>query len=454
MSTVDGSILNVALPTIMGDLSASLPAIQWVVIAYLLTVIIFLMSFGRLADIRGLMTINTVGLALFTGGSLLCAFSANVASLIIFRGIQGLGASMIMACSPAILTTVFPPAELGRIMGLLGTVVGVGLTSGPGLGGLILSYFSWRAIFYVNIPIGIVGILFSWKFVPRQPGDTLAPDFDLVGAALMALALAGFLLTMSMGGRWGWYNYKTLVSLGAALLFCPLFIHWERRNAAPVVDLSLFRVRTFRLGIAAAVCLFMAHFISFFLMPFYLTKVLTRPIERVGLLLMVAPLTSMMISPLAGTLSDRIGARYLTTLGMIVTAGGLLLAAPFTDLTRDSEVALSMAIIGLGAALFQPPNTSSIMKAVPLQRLGIASGLVAAARNLGMIIGISLAGALFTLGFGSSGVSENLVDFQPDKLPLFLAGWKTAFLSGVGIALVGAFLTFFRKRVYPKEISS
>jgi MFS family permease len=155
----------------------------------------------------------------------------------------------------------------------------------------------------------------------------------------------------------------------------------------------------------------------------------------------------MVISPISGWVSDKVGARLLTTAGMMVTSVGLLLASWFTDLTGDSEVALCMALMGMGAALFQPPNTSSIMRAVPSHRLGVASGLVAAARNLGMVIGISLAGALFSLGFSPSGANGNFTNYQADMLPAFLAGWKTAFLSGVGVAAVGAVLTFLREEV-------
>jgi MFS family permease len=201
------------------------------------------------------------------------------------------------------------------------------------------------------------------------------------------------------------------------------------------------------MGLSAAVCLFISQFISFFLMPFFLTKVLGRAVDRVGLLLMVAPLTSMVISPISGWVSDKVGARLLTTAGMMVTSVGLFLASWFTDLTGDSEVALFMVIMGMGAALFQPPNTSSIMRAVPSHRLGVASGLVAAARNLGMITGISLAGALFSLGFSPSGAKRNLANFQSDMVPAFLAGWKTAFLFGAAVAAVGVVLTFLREEV-------
>jgi EmrB/QacA subfamily drug resistance transporter len=447
MATVDGSILNVALPTIMNELSASLPAIQWIVIAYLLAIITLLLSFGRLADIKGLMAINTTGLGLFTAGSLLCSLSRQVESLIFFRGLQGLGASMLMACGPAILTRVFPPAELGRAMGLIGTVVGVGLTSGPGLAGLVLTHFSWRAIFYINIPLGFLGMLLSWKFIPRRPADTVKPNFDFVGAVLMALALAGFLLAGSMGGRWGWVDLKTLSGFGAALVFCPLFILWEHGNASPMIDLALFKVRSFRLGLSAAVCLFVSYFIAFFLLPFYLTKVLNCPVHQVGLLLMVAPAVSMVVAPISGWLSDKIGPRWLTTLGLAVVTGALVLASRFTDVTGNWEVARCMGLMGLGASLFQAPNTSSIMRTVPPYRLGVASGLVATSRNLGMVTGVFLAGALFSLGFGDANASANLADFRLEMLPLFLAGWKTAFLSGAGVAALGAVLTFLREKV-------
>jgi EmrB/QacA subfamily drug resistance transporter len=447
MSTMDGSILNVALPTIMDDFSAPLPAVQWVVMAYLIVIVALLMSFGRLADIRGLMTINTVGLALFTGGSLLCALSPGVGSLIAFRGIQGLGASMIMACGPAILTRVFPSTELGKAMGLIGTVVGVGLTSGPGIGGLILSYYSWRVIFFINVPFGLASVFLSRKFIPSEPSDTAESSFDFLGALLMALTLTGFLLAVSLGDEWGWSEPETLLNIGLVLTFGPLFILWESRISSPVVDLSLFRVRVFRMGSIAAVCLFVSQFISFFLMPFYLTKVLKRPIETVGLLLMVAPLTSMVVSPVSGWVSDKMGARLLTTAGMALTSAALLIASGFTDGTGDLGVAGCLMIMGMGGALFQPPNTSSIMRAIPEPRLGVASGLVAAARNLGMVIGVSLAGALFSLGFNPTGGSKNLANYQSDMLPAFLTGWKIAFFSGAAIAITGAVITFFREKL-------
>jgi MFS family permease len=284
----------------------------------------------------------------------------------------------------------------------------------------------------------------SWKFIPRRPVDTVEPNFDFGGALFMALALSGFLLAGSMGGRWGWADLKTLLSLGVTLVFTPLFILWEQGTSAPVLDLSLFRVRTLRMGLLAAICLFVAYFIAFFLLPFYLTKVLVYPVHKVGLLLMVAPTVSMVVAPISGWLSDRIGSRLLTTAGLVVVSAGLLRASNFTDITRASEVALCMAIMGLGAALFQPPNTSSIMRSVPSHRLGVTSGLVAASRSLGMVTGVSLAGALFSLGFGTGHASGSLADFKPEMLPLFLAGWKTAFLSAAVVAALGAVLTFLR----------
>jgi len=181
-------------------------------------------------------------------------------------------------------------------------------------------------------------------------------------------------------------------------------------------------------------------------MPFYLTKVLACPVGQVGMLLMVAPLVSMVVAPISGWLSDRIGPRFLTTAGLAVVAGALLQASRFTDVTRIPEIALCMGTMGLGAALFQPPNTSSVMRAVPLTRLGVASGLVAMSRSLGMVTGVSLAGVLFSLGFGTADVSGELADFKPEMLPLFLSGWKTALLCAGVVAALGAVLTFLRDK--------
>lgn len=446
MSTLDGSMVNIALPKIMGEFNVPLTMVEWVVVLYLLTITASLLTFGRLADIFGLMPVNTIGLVAFTLASALCGLAKSSGQLILFRGFQGLGASMIMACGPAIVTAAFPEKERGRAMGFIGTVVAVGLTAGPGVGGLIMSQLTWRAIFYINIPLGALGAVISYRVLGAQEHRGRRVEFDWAGGALAALWLTCLLLGIERGSTHGWSGALPVSLLAASLAAFLLFVKVESGHRAPLVDPGLFKMRIFRHGIVGAVLLFVCHFTAFFLVPFHLVKVMALPIARVGLIMTASPLVHMVVSPLAGWVYDKIGSRIPTTVGMLVSGTALLLLSKTGPHTTQLSIALKLALLGMGAAMFQPANTTAVMNSVPGERLGTASGIVAAARNLGMVLGVSAAATLFDMGYSLVAKGGGLQDFHPELMDAFTAGWKSAFVFAAGLSVVGAVIAALRGR--------
>lgn len=341
MATLDGNIVNVALPTLGAELSAHVDALQWIVNAYLLAITVTLIVMGRLGDRLGHRAVYTGGLVVFTVGSALCGVAPGLGALVASRVLQALGASAMMAIGPAIVTASFPAHMRGRALGSIGTVVAVGLTLGPPIGGLILSHLSWRWIFYVNLPVGLVGAFWSLRVLSRG------------------------------GGAGG-----------------------------PLVDLSIFRIPAFTFGLVAGFLSYAAMFSQTFLTPFLLDRVHGLPAGRLGLVLASVPIALSVSSPFAGWLSDRFGARALPSLAMLLLAGGLLslsLAGPHTPVLG---VAVRLFVAGTGMGLFQAPNNATVMSALPRERLGSGGGLLATARNAGMAAGVATAGTLFALRAG------------------------------------------------------
>ena len=400
MATLDSSIVNVALPTLARTFHAGVTQIEWVALAYVLTITALLLPFGRLGDALGRRRVFLTGLALFTLGSLACAFAVSAATLIAARVAQGVGASMVSANSVALITAAFPPTQRGRALGMVGATVGLGLTIGPPLGGLLLSRFGWASIFLVNLPIGLFGLLYARAELPADAPAGPRPAFDFAGA-ICALAFLVFLtLFLSRGATWGFRAPATLAcGLGAPLALAA-FVLAERRAREPLVDLSFFGDASFRVPMLALLASFVALFAAVFLVPFYLERIAGLTPDRVGRVLVVIPLLLLAVSPASGALSDRLGTRVLAVTGLATTSAGLFLLGFLLGGAGDRPVsALAIAggllVVGLGQGLFQPPNSSTAMGSVPPARLGLAAGLLATMRNLGTLFGIGLAAAVY-----------------------------------------------------------
>lgn len=396
MSALDGSVVNIVLPVMSRDFDIDVAAIQWVVTIYLLVVSGLLLSFGRLGDLRGHRTLYTSGFVVFVLGSALCGFAPTALTLIGFRALQALGAALLFANSPAILVKSFPVAQRGRVLGLRATMTYLGQATGPFVGGWLAGQFSWRAVFYINVPVGILALLLSLRVIPHDHAVQRRERFDLAGALTFLVALVALLLGLNRGSAWGWTSPPILALLAGAVVASAAFIAVERRVANPMLDLALFRRRRFSAAAASSVLYFLCVYSILFLMPFYLIQGRDLGPAQAGLLLTVQPLIMILVAPLSGTLSDRLGSRLPAALGMAVLGGGLFLLSRLGPQSSVGDVVAGLAIAGLGSALFISPNNSALMGAAPRQQQGVAASILALARNLGMVLGIAFSGAVFT----------------------------------------------------------
>ena len=445
MSTLDSSIVNIALPTIMADFGVALSTIEWVVMVYLLTVSALLLSFGRLSDIKGRRWVYSRGLIVFSAGSFFCAFAQSALWLITTRAFQGIGAAMIMSCTPALVVDTFPASERGRALGMVGTIVASGLTAGPPLGGALIHLFSWRVIFFINVPIGIVTAVLISRLLRGSHADlTVKEPFDWSGAALLTLSLACFLLALSHGYSWGYISPRTLFLVGISLMAAAGFIRIETRTPHPIVQPSLFSIRLFTLPILSGVALFIALFTVVFLMPFYLIHPCGYPVNKVGLFMVVPFIFLFFVSPISGSIYDRLGSRMLCTVGMTILAVALFSVSTLNCEQSGFSIVWRLALVGLGTAIFLPPNSSAAMTAVPARRRGIAAGTVAAARNLGMVMGVALAGAIFNTYFHILSGGLSLKVYRPELSPIFMSSFRYGVAAGGVVAVIGAILAFFR----------
>lgn len=430
MSALDGSVVNTTLPVITRDFRSEVATMEWVVTVYLLVVSGLLLSFGRLGDLRGHKPVYLTGFTIFIVSSAMCGLAQSPLMLIGSRAIQALGAAMLFANSPAILTKNFPASERGRALGLQGTMTYLGLTVGPSLGGWLTEQFSWRAVFYINVPVGLLALFLSWRFIPKDVPAERAEKFDRAGAAAFMAGLIALLLGLNQGASWGWTSPAIIGLLIGAVLLLGAFIAIERRVANPMLDLSLFRSRTFSASTASAILNYVCVYTILFLLPFYLIQGRSLSPSQTGLILTTQPILMAIVAPISGQLSDRMGARTLGMIGMAVLAVGLWLLSRLTPQSPLSDVTLALAVAGLGTGTFIAPNSSALMGAAPRHRQGIAAGVLASARNVGMVLGVGLAGAVFTT---MQAQSASVVDAV-----------TASFAVAVGLAVLGIFTSAVR----------
>jgi EmrB/QacA subfamily drug resistance transporter len=370
-----------------------------------------LLSFGRLGDLRGNKTVYVWGFLIFVLGSAFSGLSPAPGLLIASRAFQALGATMLFANSPAILTKTFPAEQRGQALGLQGTMTYLGLTTGPFLGGWLAQTFSWHAAFFINVPIGLFAVWLSWRVIPRDSTSGKQEQFDIPGAVVFMAGLMALLLGLNQGDYWGWTSPPTLALIFGAIFTLAVFVWIERRSKTPMLDLSLFRSRVFNMSTLSPILNYLCVYSILFLMPFYLIQGRSLGAAQAGLILTAQPLIMALMAPVAGTLSDRVGSQIPTTAGMLILAGGLYFLSSLTEASPFAHVVLGLAISGLGVGLFVAPNNSALMGAAPRSRQGIAAGVLALARNVGMVLGIGLTGAIFTtfLNRGDPHAAETLV---------------------------------------------
>jgi len=387
MSTLDASVVNISLPTIVQSLNTNLKAVAWVVTAYLIIITGCLLLMGRLSDLFGQRRVYLIGFLIFTIGSALCGFSPTIHFLIGSRMIQGLGASALMAIGPAIITTAFPEEDRGKALGIIGSIVSVGFITGPLLGGFLVEHLGWRSIFFVNLPVGIIGTYLS-SIILERSGPAGKVQLDLRGAFLLFFFITSLLLYLNrMGLPWLFISVFCFGSL--------IFI--EHRSSFPLVDLHIFRRRPFIFSVGTSLLSFWMNGAHNFVLPFFLQNILQYPPSKVGMLIFPIALTVMVIAPLGGRFSDRFGARIPATIGLILTS---LTIFSFTFLEGSGSeypILLRQVVLGIGIGLFNPANNSAIIGSLPKEKVGLASSFLALSRNLGIVIGVAFAELVISL---------------------------------------------------------
>lgn len=444
MSTLDAGIVNTALPTIGGGFGAGVSQVQWVVAGYFLVISCLLPLFGRMGDMYGRRRMVQLGFFLFAAASAGCGAAPSLWALIAARLAQGVGAAMLMANGPGIIMTAFPGPTRGRALGLVGLTVGLGSLAGPGLGGVLIQAMGWRSVFYLTVPVALLGLLMARRNLPRQ--ERLREEsLDLAGAALFALGMVGLLMAVTRGHEWGWTSAAVLCGLGVALGALAGFAAWERRCPHPMLDLSLFRVWPFLSGNVAAFLAFMAMFTNAILLPFYLHDMLGLTPGAMGLALAVLPLAMAFSAPVSGYLSERMNFATLTSAGLFIMGCGLAqlaLLAPDSALWR---VYLGQVTVGLGAGVFMSPNNNSVLSSAPMDKLGLVGGVLALVRNVGMVCGIAVAITVF------EGCQGRSMAAGADARSAFMAGFRAALITGATLAAAAAGLSLLRRRLFAKR---
>ena len=428
MSALDGSVVNTLLPILSHALNTSVAGIEWVTTVYLLVISALLLSVGRAGDLFGHKRIYLFGFVLFVIGSALCGTARSSAVLIAFRVIQALGAAMLMGTGPAILTRSFPANERGKALGALGTFTYLGLTAGPSLGGWLATAFSWRVVFYINVPIGIVAILLGLRTVPEDRVAQQTERFDFVGAALFTSGLTALLVALNQGHSWGWGSPAILALIAASVVVLGAFIRFERRRKSPMLDLSLFGNRVFSASSVSALLNYACVYALLFVLPFLLVQGRGLDAQHAGLVLTAQPVVMAVVAPFSGSISDRIGTRWPAIIGMLTLVVGLLLVALFVGRGSLWAIAGGLAVVGFGIGTFVSPNNSALMGSAPKNRQGIASGVLATSRNVGMVLGVGIAGAVFT----------TVVAQASSPTAAIIDGVRASLLVSAGLALLGA----------------
>lgn len=440
MAALDASIVNVALPS-LGLYYHAGSTVGWVLISYLLTLATLLTLFGRVADMIGRKPLYTLGFLVFIIGSAACGAAFSMTMLIIARVFQAAGAAMLQANSVAIITAAVPKNMRGRAIGFQGSAQAIGLSVGPAVGGALIGLFGWRAIFYVNVPVGILGTLAGAMILPKDRMAKQSAVFDWVGTALFSPILVALMLALEEGNSWGWGSAKVLGSFALAIILAVLFVLWERHAKAPLIDMRLFKIPVFTLGNFTGLLSYLVMFGVLVLMPYFFERVSGYPSALVGLVMTPVPLGMTVAAPTAGRMADRYGPRMLTTVGMGMAALGSFLVAISVGIHSNVLLLiLELLIIGVGLGVFTPPNNSSVMGSLPSAQLGVGGGILNMARSLGMAMGTAvsltiLAALLAARGASLSGGGPRSAWIPPLHDTLFVL---------CGLSILAALLSFMR----------
>ena len=432
LSSLNTSITNTVLPVIQRAIHLTLSQSEWIVLIYLLFLTLFLLPVGRLSDIFGHRFIFLFGFALFICSALLCGLSGNFLNLLWGRAILAIAGSMILSVGPALLSTTFPPEQRGRVLGLQAIMTYIGLSLGPVLGGWLTQWWGWPLIFFLTIPFGLIGLGLGIWSIPKAVSKERKP-FDLKGFFFYIVGMTACTLLLNLNVIKGHRSFIITLLVVCLLISIWGFVHVERKEQEPMLDLWLFRMRNIGFGTLGATLNYLCFFLTLFLLPFYFDHVLHFSASAVGMFMAITPLIMTVSAPIAGALSDRMGPRLLTTSGMIFSTLGLILFGLMVKVPSQSVtyilLILGLIFSGLGTGTFAAPNNSAILGAAPRAKQGVASGILATFRYIGMMAGITIGGSLF----------DSLLGYLSTKG----LGAKSAFLDAfLSVMLVGAMFGF------------
>jgi EmrB/QacA subfamily drug resistance transporter len=448
MAPFDGSIVTIAIPSIASSIGLGLEAAVWIPLAYLLLLTILLINVGRLADLKGRKRFYTIGFIIFTLGSLLCGASNSDLELVIFRGVQGTGAAFILANSTAIVTDAFPRWERGKALGINTMAVYVGLTAGPVIGGVLVHNYGWRSIFYVNVPIGIIVIILTMLKL-KETRRSMSEGFDLAGATTLSIALASLLVVLTLGGFYGWVSAPIIGLLIVGGVTFVVFLLVETKLVRyPTLDVSLFiRNRLFGAANTTAFLSYVAVTGVTLTISIYLQSIQGLDPQMAGIYIIAQSTPMFLLSPLSGWLSDRLGSRVLSSLGMLLISLGLYFCSSLNVESSALDVMLRLILIGTGFGLFSSPNTSAVMGSVKQTKLGVAAGTLGTMRFMGQSIGLAL---IVTVMAASLPPKDMLAVFaglsMQNNLAVneFVHGMRNLFLIASAISALGTLTSMVR----------
>ena len=449
-SVVDHGSVSVALPTIAQKFQTDLPTIQWVVIIYALTIAALLLPMGRLSDLIGRKKVYIAGMAVLAVGAVLAGLSPTLEVLFPARVIQGVGAAMTQGTGMAIITSAFPSNEKGRAIGLYMTMVGVGAIAGPAIGGIAVDAFGWRVVFFLTLPLvafGAAATVWVMRGLP-EVRESRGARFDWLGAALSTGVLVTLLLAMTTGNRAGWLSPLILAAFAGSATMLGVFIWWELRTSAPMLDLRLFKGATFSFGVSAAFLTFLGSSAAMFLMPFYLQNVLGYSAKTAGFVVVPGALCMAVLGSVSGVLSDRFGWRPFTVGGLACSATGLFILSRITESSSLFMVVPALMLMSSGMGIFYSPNSSSVLNAVGPARFGVVSGFLNLVRNAASVTSIAIATIIVTTTMNSLGYEPSLAAVRGGTEGVgqaFTVGLRYAFLTMMGIVFAAMTLSALQR---------
>ena len=444
--SLDNSILATCLPRLANVFHTDSSIIAWVNLIYLVMSQSLMLTLGKIGDTKGRKKVFIIGLTFYLAGLTACALSQNVEQLIASRAIQGIGASTGYSLSMAIAVAVFPADERGRALGILTSVYSIGLVAGPVLGGVLLDFLGWRAVFYTRVPLALAAIIMAWRIIEEQKSAEEHLKFDIAGSVSLFGFLSSFLLFLTFGGKQGFTTPSVFLSGCLATILLVLFLVSEKKAPQPIIELSFFKKRLFTLSTTTAGLQSAGGAFVIFLIPFFLMEGLGSSGSVVGIFMALSAVPLMVLAPVSGRLSDKIGFTFLSTLGVCLLSGALFLLSRLGENPTYLGIGIGVTLFGIGMSIFMPPNNSAIIGSVPRDKLATASSIVMTTRQIGLSSGIAVAGALFSSHqtYLLDRFSHMGIDLLTAKKMASIIGFQDIVLVGCVIASIGIFTSLVR----------